>query len=236
MVTQDVSPSELLRRTFLYRVLAGEGARFGAVAGAAIAMDFGRALEEETGQARNLGIADLSSLARIGFKGAETIAWLRNQGVEIGDRNNEGWLQPGGELVARLADNEVLILGDLGAEGKLCERLGHGWSFDTAPRCYPVPRGESYAWVVVSGQNASAMLAKLCGVDLRPGKFAQRAVAQTSLARMTVIVIRHDLGATPAFCLLFDSASADYLWSCLRDAMSEFGGRPVGLGALRELA
>jgi sarcosine oxidase subunit gamma len=35
---------------------------------------------------------------------------------------------------------------------------------------------------------------------------------------------------------LADSASAEYLWGCLADAMDEFGGTPVGLSALRQLA
>jgi glycine cleavage system aminomethyltransferase T len=36
--------------------------------------------------------------------------------------------------------------------------------------------------------------------------------------------------------MVADSASAVYLWSCLVDAMAEFGGRPVGLTALKTLA
>jgi sarcosine oxidase subunit gamma len=39
----------------------------------------------------------------------------------------------------------------------------------------------------------------------------------------------------PVFHLLADSASADYLWEALLDAMAEFGGAPVGLAALRSL-
>ena len=38
-----------------------------------------------------------------------------------------------------------------------------------------------------------------------------------------------------AALFLADSASADYLWDCLQDAMNEFDGGPIGLTALREL-
>ena len=38
-----------------------------------------------------------------------------------------------------------------------------------------------------------------------------------------------------AYHLLFDSASADYLWDCLIDAMDEFDGAPVGATALSTL-
>ena len=63
-------------------------------------------------------------------------------------------------------------------------------------------------------------------VNLRPHKFANWAVAQTSIVRMNGIVIRDDIGDASAYHLLADSASADYLWNCLLDAMTEFGGGP----------
>jgi sarcosine oxidase subunit gamma len=53
---------------------------------------------------------------------------------------------------------------------------------------------------------------------------------------MSGIVIRADLGQVPAFHLLADIASAEYLWGAVLDAMAEFDGGPVGLDALRKLA
>jgi sarcosine oxidase subunit gamma len=68
------------------------------------------------------------------------------------------------------------------------------------------------------------MLAKLCGIDFRPDRFAPLEVAQTQAARLSVIIIRDDT-ALPAWHLLADSASADYVWTCLVDAMQEFSGK-----------
>jgi hypothetical protein len=48
--------------------------------------------------------------------------------------------------------------------------------------------------------------------------------------------MRADLDAVPAYHLLADIASAEYLWGAVLDAMGEFGGAPVGLDALRALA
>ena len=53
---------------------------------------------------------------------------------------------------------------------------------------------------------------------------------------MNAIVIRADLGKAPAFHILADGASAEYLWHCILDAMEEFDGAPAGLAALRRLA
>jgi sarcosine oxidase, subunit gamma len=52
---------------------------------------------------------------------------------------------------------------------------------------------------------------------------------------MSGIILRQDFGSVLGFHLLADSASADYLWDCLQDAMIEFDGGPIGLTALREL-
>ena len=49
------------------------------------------------------------------------------------------------------------------------------------------------------------------------------------------MVIRDDRGATLAYHLLFDSASAGYLWDCLIDAMAEFEGGLIGLTAVQAL-
>ena len=68
------------------------------------------------------------------------------------------------------------------------------------------------------------MFAKLCGVDLAVQSFPNGSVAQTSVARLSAIVIRHDIGNAVAFSILADSASAEYLWDCLIDAMDEFSG------------
>ena len=75
------------------------------------------------------------------------------------------------------------------------------------------------------------MLAKLCGIDFRTDRFAPLQVAQTQAARLSVIIIRDDT-ALPAWHLLADSASADYVWTCLVDAMQEFGGKQAGPDAL----
>jgi sarcosine oxidase, subunit beta len=45
---------------------------------------------------------------------------------------------------------------------------------------------------------------------------------------------RHDIGGSLAFSVLSESASAEYFWDCLVDAMTEFGGAVCGAEALSE--
>jgi sarcosine oxidase subunit gamma len=239
------APDDFPRRSFLYRKLAEAGAVFEALERAAVARHFGDPAGEAAA-ARRLGLADLSPLARTGFKGAGTPEWLAGQGVTVPEASNRAARQAGGGLAARLAPSELLILGAIGdgAGGQLCETLEAAWAAETlppaTPRGFPLPRRDSHAWFLVAGAEAAVLFAKLCGVDLRPGKFEDLAIAQTSVARLSAIVIRDDIGAQGdgqlAYHLLCDSASAAYLWDCLIDAMAEFDGGPVGLDALRSLA
>lgn len=234
----NVEPHAQLRRSFVYRKLQHLGARFETVNGSAVAVDFGKAAAEaET--AKILGLADLSPLPRTGFKGTGAVEWLQAQGLEIGPDSNRGYRQPNGEVALRLAPTEIFLIDSLAGGGALVGRLNQAWSWGTEkPRKligYPTPRADSHAWFALSGKATAEMFAKICGIDLRLEKFEQGRIAQTSIAKMSGIILRQDQGTVPVFHLLADSASADYLWEALLDAMAEFGGAPVGLAALRSL-
>jgi sarcosine oxidase subunit gamma len=222
--------TDLPRRSFVHRKLLAHGASFVEINRGLVALQYGEV--DERAAAARLGLADLCVLPRTGFKGRKVVPALEAQGVEL-TVPNQAIRQADGGIAAVLAMTEVLILAPLsGADGPI-RALEHGWSFDQADGCYPAPRQDSHFWFALTGQHASATLAKLCGVDLRLRRFADLAVAQTSVARSNCVVIRGDLGELPAFHLLGDSAAADYLWDCLLDAMAEFGGRPVGLAVLQ---
>ncbi len=230
---EAVLPHNMPRRSMLYRVLLQHGAVFEHVGDGAIAAHYGRPDELDT--ARSLGIADLSPLNRSGFKSRDTVAWLQSQGIVVPEQPNRAQAQDDGSLVARLSNDEHVIMEALRGSD-LPTRLDAAWRIDAARMCYRMPRAHSYAWLAVTGEQSSTMFSKVCGVDLRPHKFARGDIAQTSLARINAVIIRVDIGVTPAFYILADSASAEFLWMCLIDAMQEYAGQPVGLNALHELA
>lgn len=229
------SPTSLASRSFLYRELEKLGAAFGEVNGYACALSIGADAAAEAAQARSLALADLSPVKRIGFKGWATADWLVAQGVALEDAPNRVYPQSDGARVARLSKGEFIVLGDLNGRSALPDRLSAAWSMASANGCFRVPREDSSAWLAVTGEHAAAMFAKVCGVDLRPHQFAQDRIAQTSLARMNAIIMRAERGGTLAYDVVFDLASAVYLWGALLDAMQEFGGKPVGLEAIRAL-
>lgn len=194
---------------------------------------FGDAEAERSALAR-LALADLSLYPRTGFKGAGAPEWLARQGVLLPEPNRTQ-RQADGTLALRLAPREALLLTGRTGDGDFSS-LEAVWRAERAggeagPIGFPVPRADSHFWFLLTGAQVPEMLAKLCGVDLRPHKFAPLAVAQTQAARISVIIARDDTDL-PAWHLLADSASAAYLWDCLLDAMAEWQGRPVGITAL----
>jgi sarcosine oxidase, subunit gamma len=174
-------------------------------------------------------LCDLSPLPRTGFKGADTARWLAAQGLVFPDTHNWASAQADGSLAARLSPGEFLLLGRLDGAPCAVERLQAGWSWEAeAGMCFPVPRQDSHAWFYFGGPKSAEAMAKLCGVDVRPHRFPAGSIAQTSVARLNAIVIARAGG----FYLLADSASAEYFWACLTDAMAEFAGSVVGTACL----
>ncbi|MEQ8640967.1 MAG: sarcosine oxidase [Alphaproteobacteria bacterium] len=229
----SLDPQSLPRRSPIYRHLQSLGANFEAIDDQACAMDYGDP-DGEAIQARNMAIADACALPRWGLKGWNTMAWLRDHGCSVGEETNVAFRQSDGSLIAALAWGEALILGTLGGAG-ISQRLIGEYTLVDGIGTYPIPRPSTNFWFVVSGQHAPTMWSKLCAIDLRPKHFPDLAIAQTSVARQNSIIIRADIGETPAYHVLSDWSAAGYMWRSILDAMEEFGGRHVGLTALRRL-
>ena len=228
-------PAEQRRRSPLYRALEAHGARFETLGNFAVAQDMGREAVAEAAQAESLGLADLTPLPRIGFKGWNIAPWLAGHGAAMGEASNRAYPQADGTRIARLAPGEALVLADRSGAGPLIETLDQAWSMAEVDGCFRVARDETSCWLLLTGAHAPSMLAKVCAVDMRPQAFAASAIAQTNVARLNVIVIRGDIGPVPAFDLITDLASAVYLWGALLDAMAEYDGAPIGLAAIRAL-
>lgn len=224
------TPDQFPRRTPLRTALDRAGASWAPLGDAAIADGLGSA-----GDARHLAMADLSPLPRLGFKGRETIAAMQKRGVVVEAQPNRAFRQPDGGLCLVLAPGEVILLGSLAGNRAPLDDLLKDWTMESGERTYPLLRGDSHAYFLVTGSKSPDLFAKICGVDLRPDKFADLSIAQTSVAKLSAIVVRADIGGTLAFHILADSASALYFWECLTDAALEFGARVVGHQAIIKL-
>jgi sarcosine oxidase subunit gamma len=224
-----VNPTTFLRRSPLSRRLQAEGAVWRDLGDVAIAEKVGK---EVSGG--DIVIADLSPLPRLGFKGRGTIPAMQSRGIAAEAKANRAFRQPDGGLCLVLAPSEVILLANLKGDGERLAQLEAGWRIEDEERTYPLPRRDSHAWLAVAGQALPEMFAKLCAIDLRHDKFGDLSITQTSIAKMSAILTRADLGTDPVFHLLVDSAAALYFCDCLLDAAAEFGGRVVGLDGLQK--
>lgn len=162
-------------------------------------------------------LEDLSGLNRIGIRGTDTSLWLSlNDYVAKGPPNTAS-RQRDGSLVGRLSATELLWLAEAG-----CDAQPSCPEADNDYRSYKVSRRDSHCWFVLTGAQSAVLLSKICGFDVRPESFEDLQVAQTSMSRIGAIVIRDDADALLRFHILADSSYADYFWSTLIDAGTEF--------------
>lgn len=228
----SITPVPIKRRSPLYRRHTERGAEFETQGDALLVRHYAEPAAEIQ-LASHLGLVDLSTLPRIGFKGAGAPQWAGSQGLALPELPNNSVIQSDGALVCKLSQQELLMLPDLAGNSSLIESLGLQ---PLGAQTYQLPRADSHSWLAVSGTLAAEMFSKICGVDLRTHKFAQGQIAQTSLAKINAVILRHDLAETPGFYVLSDIAATEFLWDCLLDAMQEYAGAPVGVAALRSLA
>jgi len=74
--------------------------------------------------------------------------------------------------------------------------------------------------IEVTGEAASLLLAKGCGLDFHPGVFGARQCARTLFAAMDVLV--QPLADDAGYRLMTDRSVAVYLWRWLVEAAREF--------------
>jgi sarcosine oxidase subunit gamma len=161
-----------------------------------------------------LSLIDLSSVPRDGVKGKQLSEWLDSRAYDVGAASNHAYLQGDGVLIARLSPSEILLL-----------------SNPAAPAAASMTKSRHF-WFAVTGSRGPAMFAKLCGVNLSPQVFGDGMVAQTSVARTSAVIVRHDVEDVLSYYLLGDSSMSLYMWNCIVDAMQEFNNEILMLPAL----
>ena len=239
MSNTEMMPDNFERRSFLYRKFYKSKVTWSTINGYATVSSI-IDLDKEINCANHLALSDLSYLQRVGFKGEGACEWLEKKNIQIPIHANDSLRGKHGCLIARLGINDILILDNLKCETGTPNTLEKLWHQDypqsNKPCGFIMPRQESHACFSISGKYAPKMFAKLCAIDLRTEKFNNKEITQTSLARLGAIIIRNDLNTLVNYLVLVESASAEYCWDCLLDAMQEFKGQIIGNSALTELS
>jgi sarcosine oxidase subunit gamma len=181
------------------------------------------------------GLLDLSIINRTGFRGINAASHFKKTGLLIPENPNKAISGVNGELILRLSQKEIWLLSSLSSDCLTSDNDAvNKINQLTLPQsdCYPLFCQDSHAWFMVTGNNLAHIFAKICGVDFSEDAFPLGSIAQTSVARINGIVVSHMVNSVPVFSVLSDSASAEYLWCVLLDAIQEFEGSVVSLNAL----
>ena len=182
-------------------------------------------------QASELSLTDLSTHPRAGFKGPGTAQWLSHHAIALPHSPNCATRQSDGSLVARLSDNEHLVLGNLESNASLPGDLQQRWEHDNPAQCYSLPRADSHSWFALKGAAAAQVMSSLCAVNLQPKHFNDGSIAQTSVARANTIIIRDDANHL-CFHLLSDVSMALYMWEVMLESVKALGGQATGIEQL----
>ncbi len=238
MTYNEVQPKYCEHRSFVYRKFDNLSVTWSEVNGYAAVLSV-HDYKSELEYAQKMALCDLSHLQRIGFKGKNTNEWLLKQQIDIPPNINTAEVSSHGYLVAKLGAQDILILDHLENNTSITHTLEQQWQSDYTQdnhNCGNImPRQDSHACFCVCGTNAPKMFSTLCAIDLRTDKFDNLAITQTSLARINTIIIRHDIGDTPAYYVLIENVSAEYCWDCIQEAMQEYSGQLIGLSSLTDL-
>lgn len=186
--------------------------------------------EDSKSHAANLALIDLSVAARIGFRGTNAQSHLDTAKLPVPSKPNMMKQDDKTSLMTlRLSDNEFWVLDGITDKRETLQELA---ALPVPDNCYHLYCQHSHAWLMLTGKYIEQTMAKVCGVDLRKASFPLNKIVQTSISRVNAVIVRHEVNDTPVFSILSDSASAEYLWDSLLDAMSEFDGHVVGINAL----
>ncbi|WP_369855848.1 hypothetical protein [Candidatus Thalassolituus haligoni] len=227
----DWADADIARSGNYRRLAAIATADTSSVKTAAAASVVSRIARNDADIARKAGLLELSMLPRTGYRGVSTTDLLAQNGMPIPARPNTAASSANGDCILRLSQKEYWLLGSPTDLGAAIMALPTQQS-DTPDRCYPLFCMDSHAWLMLTGEHMAAVMAKICGVDMREAVFPEGSIAQTSIARVNAIMVRQSYQGLPAISILCDVASSDYLWTALMDAVQEFGGGAVGLDVL----
>ena len=164
----------------------------------------------------DISIHDLTKRHRWGLRGKGAAEALRIQGWDLPEQPNRLVASTNQSIVMALSQREFWVLDPHNDAADIA--MGNDFTTDA----YPLFCQSSHAWLVLKGSETSALMAKLCSVDLRPDAFNLGDVAQTQMALINCIIARHDLAGDDVFSIFVDQSYAEYAQEALLDARQEF--------------
>lgn len=167
-------------------------------------------------------VLDCTSTERFGLRGPGTVDWLTEAGLAIPEKVNTSVTLPCGTTIIRLGEQDVLLVAASSGSGESVRMLRDRWrSSALRSKGYDAYRDESWAWFVISGPDAPALMRRISMADLRPENLKRDEVAQTRALRLDAVVVRLDRFEAPSYDIFLDIASAAFALNVLTETSAE---------------
>ena len=202
--------------------------------------------EEECLAVRNrVGVIDVSTLGKLDVRGKDAGVLLdrvythRFSNLRVGRIrygvlcSDTGTILDDG-TVARVSEDRYFVTTTSG-NVDMIEEWFKWWNAGTDQDAHVTNVTSNYAAVNVAGPYARQTLSKLTEIDLSPRAFRYMRFAQGEVAGIPGMLLRIGFVGEPGWEVHVPAEFAEYLWSAVMDAGSEFGIAPFGLEAQRVL-
>ncbi|MCP4422217.1 MAG: aminomethyl transferase family protein [Chloroflexi bacterium] len=218
-----------IMHTPIYEIAKRENAQFDDLQGWQVVKSFA-SIEQETAVSRtHVTLSDQSHNGRIRIEGQTAGAMLRADELAIGESKAVAY----GHLY-RLRRDLFFVRTAAGDVGETAVNLSQQAS--DSPELITVTNithGNAELWLV--GPKSAELLSRLCGLNFDDSQFSDGVAKQSSVAKTTQIIIRHDLEGLPVYALIGGRSLAAYLWQTIMQAGQDLGIQPIGFAALGQL-
>jgi sarcosine oxidase subunit gamma len=217
----------MIKHSPLYQIAQTLNADFEEQDGWLVAQGYGDVVPEKAADFQWIALCDLSEDGKIRIQGQTAGSFLEADELAI----NEGKVTSEGRLYRLRQDLYFLCAVEHVTEtvAQLDQRAKESADLITVT---DVSHGNAELWLI--GPRAPALLSRICGLDFHDSQFPEGAAKQSSVAKTTQIVIRHDLADLPAYILIGPRSLAAYLWHTIMEAGQDLGILPVAKRALEE--
>lgn len=163
-------------------------------------------------------VLDCTPTERFGLRGPGTMDWLGVAGLSTPETVNTAIVLPCGTSVLRLGQQEVLLAAPPGGSGARLRDLRKAWHDSELPsKGYDAYRDEGWAWFVISGPAAPALMRRISMADLRPESLKAGDLSQTRALHLDAVVARFDRFGAISYDIFFDIASAAFALDVLTE-------------------
>ena len=178
-------------------------------------------LPAQTGALR---MHDYSANAKLIVEGARAAQLLSTLWSGTPASVNAGWTD-GSVGIYCLRPDRYLVHGAAGTDDALEARVRSALPAGQLLSVTNITHGRAEIQLV--GTQCVALLSRLCALNFAESEFPNMRAKQTSVAKISQVVVRCDAGGLPAYTLIGARSLGQYLWAALLAAGAELGAFPA---------